>query len=159
MATSSPQSQRTPAAPQPPRAGARPGRLPRLVLAGAAYTLLAVLGVVAGTVCGLASSWLSWLWLTGPVGQGLAAGTLALVLLVLFAGCRAAGWGMGTRLGAGLPAAGWIAASFLLVSWSSSGDVILTSAAINYAFLFGGMAVSVLATALSTPAPVAPRSR
>ncbi|RCV48329.1 hypothetical protein DEF23_25185 [Marinitenerispora sediminis] len=138
-----------------PESGGSTGRLPRRALAGAAYTVLTALGLVAGTVGGLASSWLSWLWLTGAAGQGAAAAALVLMLLALFAGCRAAGWGMGTRLGAGLPAGGWIAASFLLVSWSSSGDVVLTAAAINYAFLFGGIAVAVLATALTAPA--APR--
>ncbi|GAA3722664.1 hypothetical protein GCM10022205_02930 [Spinactinospora alkalitolerans] len=120
----------------------------------AGYAVLLVLGFVAGIVCGLSASWLAWLWQVGPIGQALAVAALVLLLVLLFLGCRVAGWGMGSRLGAGLPAAGWAAAGFAIVGHSSAGDVVMTAAAVNYGFLYGGITAVVLATVLTPPAPV-----
>lgn len=119
-----------------------PGRL----AAVAAYTALTLSGVAVGIVGGAAAGWLSWLWLSGGWGRVLAVAALVLMLGALFAGCRAAGWGMGSRLGAALPALGWTVGSLLLVVGSMRGDQIITSG-LHLAYLYGSIIVLALATA------------
>ncbi|MDA8369566.1 MAG: hypothetical protein M0026_06815 [Nocardiopsaceae bacterium] len=121
------------------------------VVAVLGHIVLLLLGFAAGIVCGVAAGWLSWLWAGGALGQAVSGLLLVLYLGVLFAGCRVAGWSMGSRLGAGLPAAGWIAGAFALAEVSSAGDIVMTSSTITYAYLFGGMVTVVLATVLTRP--------
>ncbi|GAB3207739.1 DUF6113 family protein [Marinactinospora thermotolerans] len=131
--------------------GASPG--PRLLpdaIVMASYAALLVLGFVAGIVAGIAQGWLAWLSQTGTAGTVVAVSGLVAFLLLLFLACRLAGRELG-RPGAGFPAAGWVAASFALIGWSSGGDVVLTSATINYGFVFGGIAAVVVATVLTPP--------
>ncbi|WP_046471061.1 DUF6113 family protein [Allosalinactinospora lopnorensis] len=138
-------------------ASAQGGQGPRGAAAAAVtvagYTVLLVLGFAAGLVCGLAASWLSWLWGSGALGMALAGGALVVFLGLLYTGCRAAGWAMGSRLGAGLPAAGWVGAGLLLTGFAPSGDVVMLATVVSYAFLLGGIAVVAGATVLSGPRP------
>ncbi|TDQ54767.1 hypothetical protein EV190_10183 [Actinorugispora endophytica] len=119
---------------------------------------LTLLGLVAGGAVGLSASWLSWLWLVGAVGQGLAVVTTLLVLATLFAGSRALGWSTGAKWGPGAFALGWIASSFALIGVSYGGDVLMTSAPTNYLFLYGGVAAVVMGAVL-TPDPATARTR
>ncbi|GAA0964352.1 hypothetical protein GCM10009550_62040 [Actinocorallia libanotica] len=64
---------------------------------------------------------------------------------------RAAGWAVGTRTGALVPAAAWLTATGVLSLPRSEGDVIITSGAGGMLFLFGGAAAALIAAAL-TPA-------
>jgi hypothetical protein len=132
----------SPAAPAAPRGPAR-------AVAAAGYTVLPLLGLAVGVVGGPAAHWLSWLWLTGTPGRLLAGTGLAVGLVLLFAGCRAAGWGMGSRLGAGLFAVGWTAAALALVGFTSGGDILLTNGGLDSAVLFGGVFAVALATVLT----------
>jgi len=141
--------------PPPEPAAADPGAFDLgLGRALAALTLvfLAALGFVGGTVLGLYASWLSWLWLTGTVGQVLGLATVLLFLAVLFAGVRTIGWAVGAKWGPGAFAAGWILAGAVLTGYASGGDILLTSAVPNYLFLYGGVGAVILATVL-TPEP------
>ncbi|MFC4560492.1 hypothetical protein ACFO4E_01345 [Nocardiopsis mangrovi] len=119
----------------------------------AAYVFLLPAGFAAGIVGGPAARWLTWLWNTGLGGQIVAGIAAAAVLAVLFTACRAAGFGTGSRLGAGLPAVGWTAASFALVTVSSGGDIMLTSNVMEQVYLFGGVFAVSMATVLTPPGP------
>ncbi|MDA0563027.1 hypothetical protein LG943_01550 [Streptomonospora sp. S1-112] len=135
-------------------AQAPPGALRRAAapaVTALGYTFLTLLGVVAGLGGSVFAGWLSYLWAAGGAGQAVAAVTLVAVLVVMHAGCRAAGWGMGTRLGALLPALGWLAAVFSLVLVRAGGDIVLTSSVAAYGYLFGGIAAVGMAVVLTDP--------
>ncbi|MFI2610792.1 DUF6113 family protein [Kitasatospora sp. NPDC018619] len=116
------------AEPQPPRAA-------RIV----AYVLLFVLGV-AVSVCG---SFVQALW--PPVGVLLA---LAATAGTFYGGLRVTG----TRLGAGVPAAGWFLAMLLLIVPRPEGDNVLWSNATSLAWLFAGSVLGVICATLPTRA-------
>ncbi|GAB3449223.1 hypothetical protein GCM10027570_23520 [Streptomonospora sediminis] len=147
-------------APQPtpalqPSPGARAQAAARAagpVVTGLAYAVLLVTGTAVGLGGSVMAGWLSYLWRAGMAGQAAASVALLAVVAVLFAGCRAAGWGMGTRLGAGLPALGWAGAVFSLIAVTSGGDIVLSSTVIDYCYLFGGLTAVGLAVVLSEPA-------
>ncbi|UOE22213.1 hypothetical protein NI17_023170 [Thermobifida halotolerans] len=114
---------------------------------------LTVLGFVAGIVLSVCAGWLSWLWLTGTVGQVLGMVTILLFLAVLFLGGRAIGWGTGARWGPGAFAVGWVLANSALTGYVAGGDVMVTSATPNYLLLYGGVGAVILATVLTPDAP------
>ncbi|MBV2362779.1 DUF6113 family protein [Streptomonospora nanhaiensis] len=135
-------------------AQAPPGALRRAAepaVTALAYASLALLGAAVGLGGSVFAGWLAYLWAAGAAGQGVAAVTLVAVLGLMFAGCRAAGWGMGTRLGALLPALGWAAAVFSLVLVRAGGDIVLTSSVAAYGYLFGGIAAVGMAVVLTDP--------
>ncbi|MFC3997161.1 hypothetical protein ACFOVU_14605 [Nocardiopsis sediminis] len=119
----------------------------------AANVVLLSAGFAAGIVGGPAARWLTWLWNTGLGGQVVAGAIAVAVLVLLFTACRVAGWGTGSRLGAGLPAVGWTAASFALVTLSSGGDIMLTANVMEQVYLFGGVFAVSMATVLTPPGP------
>ncbi|QBI52571.1 hypothetical protein [Streptomonospora litoralis] len=148
----------TPAPTPPPSAEARQpsgaaARIAGPVVTGLGYAVLLVVGISVGLGGSVLAGWLSYLWQAGMAGQAVAAVALLGVVAVLFAGCRAAGWGMGSRLGAGLPALGWGAAVFSLIAMTSGGDIVLTSTVIDYCYLFGGLAAVGIAVVLTEPGP------
>ncbi|CAM3934231.1 hypothetical protein GCM10009799_40310 [Nocardiopsis rhodophaea] len=122
-----------------------------LIVSIIGHTVLLVVGFVVGMVGGLAAGWLSWLWAAGTSAQVAAAIAAAVVLVLLFAGCRAAGWGMGSRLGAILPAVGWTLAAFAYISLTTGGSIVLTATAVDYVYLYGGLAALALAVVLTPP--------
>ncbi|MFJ8625528.1 DUF6113 family protein [Kitasatospora sp. NPDC093550] len=111
---------------QPPR----PARI-------AAYVLFFLLGI-AVSVCG---SFVQALW--PPVGVLLA---LAATAATFYAGLRITG----TRLGAGMPAAGWFLAMVLLIVPRPEGDNVLWSNATSLAWLFAGSVLGVICATLPT---------
>ncbi|GAA1772628.1 MULTISPECIES: hypothetical protein [Streptomonospora] len=144
--------------PPPPRPGAaaegRTGAVERIadpVVTGLGYTVLLAAGAAVGFGGSVLAGWLSYLWVAGPAGQAVAAVALVAVLAALFAGCRGAGWGMGSRLGALLPALGWAAAVFSLIAVTSGGDIVLTSTVIDYCYLFGGLTAVGIAAVVTEP--------
>jgi len=58
--------------------------------------------------------------------------------LVVFLTCLLGGWGMGSPLGALLPAFGWFLASLLLTMPTAAGSVIVTNTAAGKWYLYGG---------------------
>lgn len=121
-----------------------------------AGTLLAAAGFTAGVFGGMAASWLGWLWQTGAAGMAAAAGILLLFFPALFFGCRAAAYGMQSRLGAALPALGWTLGLLVLTGYTPDGSVLVSAGAVNYVFLLGGVLTVTLAT-VSVPPPRSPR--
>lgn len=118
------------------------------------YPALFCAAVVAGTVGGVLFGWLAWLWMSGPVGQVLSGAALLVWMCLLYAAVRAAGWATGSRVGAGVCAAGWTLAQAALLLAGESGDVffLLSSAGISNAYLYGGVAVVAFAVVFTPPA-------
>ncbi len=60
--------------------------------------------------------------------------------LAIAATCLLGAWGLRNAAGALVPAAGWIAAAFLLATGTSAGSVLITATTAGEWFLFGGAA-------------------
>ncbi|ASU82671.1 hypothetical protein CDO52_07610 [Nocardiopsis gilva YIM 90087] len=144
----SPDSESPDAPAQARGSGAAPADL---IVSIIGHTALLAVGFVVGMVGGLAAGWLSWLWAAGTSEQVAASVAAAVVLILLFAGCRAAGWGMGSRLGAVLPAVGWTLAAFAYLGFTTGGSIVLTATAVDYVYLYGGLAALALAVVLTPP--------
>ncbi|MFJ4830206.1 DUF6113 family protein [Streptomyces sp. NPDC088747] len=101
----------------------------------AVYLGLFVLGAVVGAAGALVQPG----WFPGGLLLALAgAGGLFL------AGAR----GVGTRAGAGAPAAGWMVAVILLTVSRPEGDFVFGTGFGSYLFLLGGMALAVMCATL-----------
>ncbi|HEY0932566.1 MAG TPA: DUF6113 family protein [Trebonia sp.] len=113
-----------PAADERPRGGGRPA------LRAAGYLLLFALGVLEGLI--------------GSFQYGQPPTPLIAIVLVviIFATCLTAGWGIGTASAGLLPAAGWIIASFVLAMPRPNGSVIITGTAAGEWYLYGGALAS-----------------
>ncbi|MDT0377977.1 DUF6113 family protein [Streptomyces sp. DSM 42041] len=106
----------------------------------AAYALLFVLGALVGTAGALVQG--GW----SPGG----------LLLALAGAAGAFGGGAKltrTKVGAMVPAAGWLVAAMLLTSSRAEGDFLFGTGFSSYAYLFGGMLVALLCATISLPAP------
>jgi hypothetical protein len=113
----------------------RPGAARVAVLAG-----LFVLGALMGTAGALVQSG----WFPGGL------------LLALAGAAGAFGGGAkltGTKVGALVPAAGWLLVVMLLTSSRAEGDFLFGTGFSSYAYLFGGMLVALLCATISLPAP------
>ncbi|WP_433333978.1 DUF6113 family protein [Spirillospora sp. CA-294931] len=110
-------------------------------VAGAAY---AALGVLAALVA-LVGSFLQ-VFEAGPVPVA----SIALVLVV-FGLVRAAGWAMGRRLGALVPALVWTLVVFVLSLQRPEGDLIVPGTAAGYFYIVGGMVAAVVGVYLVPP--------
>ncbi|MFI6443226.1 DUF6113 family protein [Kitasatospora sp. NPDC050543] len=114
------------AEPQPPRAG-------RIV----AYVGFFLLGIVV-SVCG---SFVQALWV--PAGLLI---SLAATAAVFYAGLRVTG----TKLGAGVPVAGWFLALLVLMVPRPEGDAVLWPGFSSYTYLFLGSIIGVICATLPT---------
>jgi hypothetical protein len=61
-----------------------------------------------------------------------------LFVLILFATCVLAGWGLRTYSGGIIPALGWVIASFILAMPRPNGSVIIEATAAGEWYLYGG---------------------
>lgn len=115
-------------------------------VAGAAYGVLLVLGVLVG----IYGSFYYAMSLAGvPLGALVA-------VFVNFLMCRAAGRAMRTRLGALLPAIGWLVTVVVFSSERSEGDLLITGTVSGYIFLFGGIIAAAIAVGMSFAYPSGP---
>lgn len=64
-----------------------------------------------------------------------------------------------TKVGALVPAGGWLVAVMLLTSSRPEGDFLFGTGFSSYAYLFGGMLVALLCATISLPAPPGPPVR
>ncbi|MEV0399896.1 DUF6113 family protein [Actinoallomurus sp. NPDC050550] len=129
-----PQETGFPAPQEPPR---EPG-----LVTGAAYGVLAVLGLLIGLVGSFEFSWTA-----GSVPMAA-----ILLSLVEFAAFRLAGWGMSGRLGVAAMAIPWLIVVVLLSSRRPEGDLIVTGTTGGYVFIFGGAIAAVAAAVATRPA-------
>ena len=121
---------------EPAEPAAPPTRLEAFVTGGA-YGVLAV----GGAVIGLLGSF----YHATPTGLiPVFAIAFALLNLVAF---RLAGWAMGTRLGAVVPALAWLLVVIFLSSKRPEGDLVISASTAGYVFLLGGSLGAVLAVA------------
>jgi Family of unknown function (DUF6113) len=111
----------------------------RLLVTGAVYGVLVLLGAVEGLIGSFQYSHMA-----GPVP--IAAIAACVVILVT---CLLASWAVRSVSGALAPAAGWILASFVLSMPASNGSVIVTNTAAGKWYLYGGALSTVLGVALS----------
>jgi hypothetical protein len=110
-------------------------RRPDAVNTGAAYVALFLLGAMEG--------------LLGCFQFSHTAGRVPVAALgfcvLIFLTCLLGGLGMGSPLGALLPALGWILASLVLTMPTAAGSVIVTSTTAGEWYLYGGAASAGLA--------------
>jgi hypothetical protein len=132
-----------PAAPEegPPGEPGGDGRLQAFVT-GAAYGMLALLGLVLGVVGSLFYG-----WTVGPVPLA------AIALVALNFGVPwLAGWGMRAKPGAAVPWVTWMAVVIAASSQRAEGDLLITGDLPGYLFIVGGMVAGGLAVALTRSA-------
>jgi hypothetical protein len=114
-------------------------RRPGAVSTGAAYAALFVLGAMEG--------------LLGCFQYSHTAGHVPVAALafcvVIFLTCLLGGLGMGSPLGALLPAFSWILASLVLTMPTAAGSVIVTNTTAGMWYLYGGAASAGLALLLT----------
>ncbi|MFD8598497.1 DUF6113 family protein [Kitasatospora sp. NPDC059646] len=103
----------------------------------AAYAVLFLLGA-AVSVCG---AFVQTLW--APLGVLIA---LLACGGLFYGGLRATG----TKLGAGVPLAGWFLVLAVLLAPRPEGDLVLSATATAYAYLFGGSVLGVVCATLPT---------
>ena len=116
--------------------GRTAGKGTGLLLTGAAYAVLFLLGAAEGLI--------------GSFQYSRAAPAAAIGFCVLLlATCLAGAWAMRSVTGALVPAAGWMLASFVLAMPVSAGSVIITNSAAGKWYLYGGSAIAVAAVLLS----------
>ena len=126
-------------------------RRPDALNTGAAYVALFLLGAMEGLI--------GCFQFSHTVGQVPVA---ALVLcVVVFLTCLLGGLGMGSALGALLPAFGWLLASLVLTMPTAAGSVIVTNTTAGKWYLYGGAlaaaAGATTAFVLRARAPSRPR--
>jgi hypothetical protein len=121
----------------------------RLLVTGAVYGVLVLLGAVEGLIGSFQYSHMA-----GSVPVAAIA-----ACLVILATCLLASWAVRSVSGALMPAFGWILASFLLSMPASNGSVIVTNTTAGKWFLYGGAVSAVLAVVLSFAAWTRARPR
>lgn len=67
-----------------------------------------------------------------------------------FGGALLAGYGMGSKLGAAVPAAAWLVVLFMLLPIRPEGDAVIANTLAGYAYIFGGT-FAALAGIMRTP--------
>lgn len=95
-----------------------------------AYVVLFVLGALQGLVGSF------------QYGQSPAPLVAIVFVVAIFATCALGGWAMRSRIGALLPAAGWLLASLVLSTGNAQGSVIITATTAGEWYLYGGAAGS-----------------
>jgi len=118
-------------------------RRPDAARTGAAYVVLFLLGAMEGV--------LGCFQFSHTVGRVPVAALVFCV--VIFLTCLLGGLGMGSPLGALLPAFGWILASLVLTMPTAAGSVIVTNTTAGKWYLYGGAASAGLALVLTFARP------
>jgi hypothetical protein len=114
-------------------------RRPAALNTGAAYVALFLLGAMEGLI--------GCFQFSHVIGQVPVAALVFCV--VVFLTCLLGGLGMGSPLGALMPAFGWLLASLVLTMPTSAGSVIVTNTTAGKWYLYGGAASAGLAVVLT----------
>jgi len=113
------------------------GTSQRSLITGLGYLLLFVLGLAQGVLG-------SFQYNQSPTPL-----FAILLIVILFATCVLAGWGMRTYAAGILPALGWIIASFILAMPRPNGSVIVEANAAGEWYLYGGALAAAAGAAVS----------
>jgi hypothetical protein len=81
------------------------------------------------------------------------------LILILFATCLLAGWGLRTYSAGILPALGWLIASFLLAMPRPNGSVIIEASSAGEWYLYGGALAAAAGAVVSFFTWIRTRSR
>jgi hypothetical protein len=114
-------------------------RRPDALSTGAAYVALFLLGAMEGLI--------GCFQFSRAIGQVPVAALVFCV--VVFLTCLLGGLGMGSPLGALMPAFGWLLASLVLTMPTAAGSVIVTNTTAGKWYLYGGAASAGLAVVLT----------
>ncbi|MBE1534199.1 DUF6113 family protein [Actinomadura algeriensis] len=104
------------------------------VVSALAYVMLAVLGAVYGLVGSFVQDW---------TVREVPLASIVLVVL-LFGLVRLAGWGMGGRTGAVIPAFLWLIVVFVMSLQRPEGDLVVPATIAGYVYIIGGLLAAVL---------------
>jgi hypothetical protein len=115
------------------------GKGTRLLLAGAVYAVLFLLGVVESLIGGFQYSRM--------IGSVPAAALVSCA--VILATCLLGAWAMRSVSGAFAPAAGWVVTSLVLSMPVSNGSVIISDSAAGKWYLYGGTVSALAGVGLS----------
>lgn len=116
-----------------PEAGAEVESPAEAVVSALAYVMLAALGAVYGLVGSFLQDW---------TVSGVPVASIVLVV-VLFALVRLAGWGMGGRAGAVVPAILWLVVVFVMSMQRPEGDLVVPATVAGYIYIIGGLLAAV----------------
>jgi hypothetical protein len=123
------------------------GTSPRALITGLGYLALFVLGAAQGLIG-------SFQYTRGPAPL-----VAILLILILFATCVLAGWGLRTYSAGILPALGWIIASFILAMPRPNGSVIIEASSAGEWYLYGGALAAAAGAVVSFLTWIRTRSR
>jgi hypothetical protein len=123
------------------------GTSPRALITGLGYLALFVLGAAQGLIG-------SFQYARGPAPL-----VAILLILILFATCVLAGWGLRTYSAGILPALGWIIASFILAMPRPNGSVIIEASSAGEWYLYGGALAAAAGAVVSFLTWIRTRSR
>jgi hypothetical protein len=109
----------------------------RTLMTGLGYLALFVLGLAQGVI--------------GSFQYGRSPTPLIaiILILILFATCVLAGWGVRTYAAGILPALGWVVASFILAMPRPNGSVIIEASPAGEWYLYGGALAAAAGAAVS----------
>ncbi|QKG21809.1 DUF6113 family protein [Actinomadura verrucosospora] len=114
------------------------------VVSGAAYAALALLGGVFGLVGSYAQQWTA----------GKVPVTSIVLVLLVYAMARLAGWGMGGKIGAAVPAVVWGVVVIVMSMQRAEGDLVVPGTLAGYVYIVGGMVAAGIAVArVPSPGP------
>jgi hypothetical protein len=123
------------------------GISPRALMTGIGYLALFVLGAVQGVIGSFQYS------------RSPAPFIAILLILILFATCVLAGWGLRTYSAGILPALGWVLASFILAMPRPNGSVIIEASSAGEWYLYGGALAAVAGAVVTFYRWIRTRSR
>lgn len=118
-------------------------------LTGATYAALVLLGAAVGT--------LGCFHFSAEV-FGVPIGAVAAIVVNFFM-CWLGGLAMRSKLGAALPAAGWMLAALVFAVQRPEGDVVVGNSAVGLTFLFGGTVAAGVGIGLAPSAWMAHHGR
>jgi hypothetical protein len=119
----------------------------RTLMTGLGYLALFVLGLAQGVIGSF------------QYGQSTTPLIAIIFILILFATCALAGWGVRTYAAGILPALGWVVASFILAMPRPNGSVIIEASSAGEWYLYGGALAAAAGAAVSFYTWIRTRSR
>ncbi|WP_223809201.1 hypothetical protein [Nocardiopsis listeri] len=117
------------------------------------FLVLLPTGAAVGVSSGFGLSWFSHHWPLGlPVQAGAVVGVVVFLVL-LYALTRLAAWGSRRQSGATGFAVGYVLSLLGMIGYLPGGDIVFSTALVNYVYLFGSMIVLAAAVMRSVTLP------